>query len=82
MDHLFVVTFAWLLSRTNWSRDTLETIATFALAGLAIYLTRDMAGHADKAVDYLIGSRFEQQVARELEAPSRAGTGDRTQHPS
>ncbi len=64
---LVFVAFTWLLDRRDWTKDTLGMIATLGLAGLAVYLMRDVARYADEAVDYFIGGRSERQVARVLE---------------
>ncbi len=57
----------WVGDRDEWTDDTPGTVAVFALAGLAIYLMRDIDRYTDEAIDYFIGGRAERRVAQELE---------------
>jgi Nuclease-related domain len=55
----------------DWTDDTSGTVAAFALAGLSIYLFRDLRRYGDEALDYFIGGWAERHVADQLE-PLRA----------
>lgn len=62
-----VVALAWVVDRRDWTSETPGLIAAYALAGLAVYLLRDVTRYGDEAVSYFIGGRAERRVAAALE---------------
>jgi hypothetical protein len=59
---LFIV-----IQRDDWTSDTPGTVAMWSLAGLAFFLLRELNRAGDSALNWLIGSRFEKDVARSLD---------------
>jgi hypothetical protein len=53
--------------RRDWTEDTSGVVAVVAMAGLAIYLLRDMERYADEAINNLLGGRAERLVAHQVE---------------
>lgn len=64
---IVAVVLVWISGRRDWDDETPGRVAVFALAGLSLYLMRDIQRYGDEALDYFIGGRAEQRVARELE---------------
>ena len=52
----------------HWQRERLGSVALFALYGMEILLMMEIQRRGDSALNWLIGSRAEQQVGAELES--------------
>jgi hypothetical protein len=66
-----VLGFLLVAQRQEWNDETPGTVAVYALAGLAVFLIRDVWRYGEQAMDHFIGSDAERRVAEELE-PLRA----------
>lgn len=64
---IVVVVFVVVADRRDWTDETSGVVAVFALAGLSIYLMRDVDRYTDEAVNYFLGGRAERRVSHELE---------------
>jgi hypothetical protein len=62
-----IVFFFFVAHHQHWSRDARGRVATWALAGLAFYLFRDMRRLGDTAFNWLQGGDTEREVARVLD---------------
>jgi hypothetical protein len=62
-----LVYFFFVARREHWSRHTSGTVAVWAMAGLAVYLVRDILRLGEGANRWLLGSDMEREVARLLD---------------
>jgi hypothetical protein len=66
-----VVVFVVIAALRHWSHDPQGRVAIYALTGLEILLFVEMRRRGDEAANWLVGSRAEREVGRQLE-PLRA----------
>jgi hypothetical protein len=61
------IVFVVIAAISHWSRDPQGQVAIYALTGLEILLFVEMRRRGDEAANWLVGSRAEREVGRQLE---------------
>src|SRR5437588_1137640 len=71
--YVTVVVFFVIAAIRHWSRDVRGQVAIYSLTGLEILLFFEMRRRGDDALNWLVGSKAEQEVGRQLEPPRAEG---------